>query len=110
MRLPYANCRLPLLVHPLNSMVCFEDIRLDPSARWGTMQSAFYLLGLKRDTGVLMKYGRQEYGFDGGLMFFTAPGQVYTTTNAKIPLSDGATIILTVSVYAKLKAKHLSHI
>ena len=76
----HANCGLPPPAHPLLSVARFEDMQLDQSVREKTLVNAFYLLGLKRNAGVEMKYGRQAYDFDGGLMFFTAPGQAYTIT------------------------------
>ncbi|PPK87081.1 AraC family transcriptional regulator [Neolewinella xylanilytica] len=81
----HANCGLPPPAHPLVSVARFEDMQLDPSVRVKTLQNGFYLMGLKRDAGVTMKYGRQAYDFDQGLMFFTAPGQAYT-----IELNDDA--------------------
>ncbi|MGB3799015.1 MAG: helix-turn-helix transcriptional regulator [Lewinella sp.] len=81
----HANCGLPPPVHPLVSVARFEDMQLDRTVRLKTLQNGFYLMGLKRDAGVLMTYGRQAYDFDEGLMFFTSPGQTYT-----IELQDDA--------------------
>ena len=90
----HATCGLPPPAHPLVSVVRFEDMRLDRSRRVKTLQNAFYLLGLKRDAGVLMRYGRRDYDFDRGLMFFTAPGQTYTIELAETATTRGWAIMV----------------
>lgn len=37
----------------------------------------FYSIALKRNFNARVKYGQQEYDFDGGIMFFISPGQVF---------------------------------
>ena len=38
----------------------------------------FYSISLKRTANAKIKYGQQQYDFDEGVMFFMAPGQVFS--------------------------------
>lgn len=42
----------------------------------------FYSISIKRNFNAKMKYGQQEYDFDEGVMFFIAPGQVFSINMA----------------------------
>lgn len=67
---------LPKPEHPLISIIDMELMQKIPC--WETsMVLDFYNIALKRNFNARMKYGQQEYDFDGGIMFFIAPGQVY---------------------------------
>ena len=68
---------LPKPEHPLISVVSFADIRrLDDEPR--SFVQHYYSIALKRNFDGKMKYGQQEYDFDEGVMFFVAPGQVFS--------------------------------
>jgi len=65
---------LPGPVHPLVSVVRFEDMRsvADHPTSWVL---DFYAIALKRNFHAKLKYGQQVYDFDEGIMTFMAPGQ-----------------------------------
>lgn len=63
--------------HPLISVISFEDLHrstYDPE----NLVLDFYSISLKRNIEGKIRYGQQEYDFDEGLMFFIAPGQVFS--------------------------------
>ena len=66
--------QLPGPVHPLVSVVRFEDMRSvsDHPASWVL---DFYAIALKNNFNAKLKYGQQVYDFDEGIMTFMAPGQ-----------------------------------
>ncbi|WP_343302660.1 helix-turn-helix transcriptional regulator [Chitinophaga niabensis] len=65
---------LPKPLHPLISVVNFDDIKRSP----GTVIHNFYSIALKRNFNCKMRYGQQVYDFDEGLMSFISPGQVFS--------------------------------
>jgi AraC family transcriptional regulator, transcriptional activator of pobA len=67
--------RLPKPGHPQVSVVKFEDIRRLPEETFLNIMNDFYSIGLKRNFDAKMKYGAQQYDFNGGMMTFMAPGQ-----------------------------------
>ena len=81
----HAHRGLPPPAHPLLSVAAFEDMHLPSHRPVETLTNDFYLIGLKRQSGVRMRFGRQEFDFDAGLMFFLPPGQAYT-----IEVEEGA--------------------
>ncbi len=72
---------LPKPEHPLVSVVKFEDIRQVPADMPNSVLLNFYSVWLKKNYTGKMKYGQQYYDFDGGLMSFFAPGQVFQNTD-----------------------------
>jgi len=67
---------LPPPEHPLISVI---DYSLIPS--YGdntTFIQDFYSISLKRTTNAKIKYGQQQYDFDAGVLFFLAPGQLFS--------------------------------
>jgi len=62
--------------HPLVSVIRFDDIRPLQGGKLVSLVNGFYSIGLKRNFDAKMKYGQQQYDFDGGIMTFMAPGQV----------------------------------
>jgi AraC-like DNA-binding protein len=70
---------LPKPMHPLVSVVRFEDIRRLPAELPATVTLNFYSIWLKKDFNGRMKYGHKPYDFDEGLMSFFLPGQVLTS-------------------------------
>jgi AraC family transcriptional regulator, transcriptional activator of pobA len=69
---------LPKPQHPLISVINFEDINYKPSAEPTSWSMDFYSIAIKRNFGSKIKYGQQEYDFDEGILFFIAPGQVFS--------------------------------
>jgi len=69
---------LPRPEHPLISVVDFKDIKYLEEEDARTLVQNFYSVALKRNFDGRMKYGQQEYDFDEGVMFFVAPGQVFS--------------------------------
>lgn len=65
---------LPGPVHPLVSVVRFEDMR-QVAGQPRSWVLEFYAIALKRNFHAKLKYGRQVYDFDEGTMTFMAPGQ-----------------------------------
>ena len=62
-------------VHPLISVLRFEDMReLSPDHPRSWVLD-FYAIALKRNFHAKLKYGQQVYDFDEGVMTFMAPGQ-----------------------------------
>lgn len=70
---------LPGPAHPLVSVINFETVKHFPGDQLQSVVLNFYSIWLKRNFNGKMKYGRQYYDFDEGLMSFYAPGQVLTS-------------------------------
>lgn len=66
--------QLPGPVHPLVSVVRFEDMR-NIAGHPSSWVLDFYAIALKRNFHAKLKYGQQSYDFDEGIMTFMAPGQ-----------------------------------
>ncbi|MEM9981009.1 MAG: helix-turn-helix domain-containing protein [Bacteroidota bacterium] len=62
--------------HPLFVITRLEDIPQLPEGYPTKMSYDFYSVGLKRNLNGYVKYGRQSYDFQEGLLGFSAPGQV----------------------------------
>jgi len=75
---------LPSPEHPLISLVDYETIKHSAANNTTSWVYDFYSLALKRNYGAKFKYGQQEYDFDEGIMFFIAPGQVFS-----VEVADG---------------------
>jgi AraC family transcriptional activator of pobA len=69
---------LPKPEHPLISVVDYATVRHSPENNSMSWTLDFYSISLKRTSNAKMKYGQQEYDFDEGVMFFMAPGQVFS--------------------------------
>lgn len=65
---------LPGPVHPLVSVVRFEDM-VYGSGQPQSWVLDFYAIALKSNFHAKLKYGQQVYDFDEGVMTFMAPGQ-----------------------------------
>ncbi|MFL5744037.1 MAG: helix-turn-helix domain-containing protein [Niastella sp.] len=64
--------------HPLISVVNYADVHLTSEQLNRNWVFDFYLIALKRNMGGSIRYGQQAYDFDEGIMFFIAPGQVFS--------------------------------
>jgi len=69
---------LPPPGHPLISLVDYAAMGLRENHKPVNMVFEFYSVSLKRDFNAKIKYGQQEYDFDEGILFFMAPGQVFS--------------------------------
>ncbi|MFW0714821.1 helix-turn-helix domain-containing protein [Pedobacter sp. N23S346] len=69
---------LPKPGHPLISVVNMEEVLVPVNGRSKTMIFDFYSIALKRVPDAKIKYGQQMSDFDDGVLFFMAPGQVFT--------------------------------
>ena len=67
---------LPEPLHPLVSVIRFEDIEARGDYAAGSIAYDFYCVALKKDFKAHMKYGQQTYDFDAGVLAFIAPGQI----------------------------------
>lgn len=69
---------LPKPHHPLIAVVDFEEITYTLEKYQKQWVFDFYSIALKRNFGSKFKYGQQQYDFDEGILFFMAPGQVFS--------------------------------
>jgi AraC-like DNA-binding protein len=69
---------LPPPEHPLISVVNYGLVKLYPENNNISWVLNFYSISLKKNLAVKFKYGQQKYDFDEGVMFFIAPGQVFS--------------------------------
>lgn len=74
---------LPGPEHPLISVINFEDIKWLNADEPKLLIQEFYSVALKRNFAGKMKYGQQEYDFDGGTLFFVGPNQVFSIETDK---------------------------
>lgn len=71
---------LPKPEHPLVSVINFDAVKHADSNMPKSWVLDFYSIALKRNFSKTMRYtyGQQEYDFNEGIMFFIAPGQVFS--------------------------------
>jgi len=69
---------LPRPGHPLISVIDVASILYPSGGEPQHILAEFYSVALKRIYNGKMRYGQQQYDFDEGVMFFIAPGQVYS--------------------------------
>lgn len=69
---------LPKPVHPLISLVRFEDMCRSATGCPTSVVHNFYCIALKKNFSQKIKYGQQDLDFDEGLMHFMSPKQVLT--------------------------------
>ncbi len=81
--------------HPLISVIDYASVRHSPENNQLSWVLDFYSISLKRTSNAKMKYGQQEYDFDEGVMFFMAPGQVFSIeVGATSPAKHSGWILL----------------
>ncbi len=68
---------LPRPHHPLVSLIDVSKIQVTEEQVNTKVIYDFYMVSLK-DKSFSVKYGRNSFDFDEGIMIFTAPGQVFT--------------------------------
>ena len=81
--------------HPLISIVDYASIKHSPENNQLSWVLDFYSFSLKRTTNTKIKYGQQAYDFDEGVMFFMAPGQVFSVeVDKNMPSNHSGWILL----------------
>jgi AraC-like DNA-binding protein len=87
---------LPKPHHPLISLVNMKDMKPLASEGKFSMIFDFYCITLKRVYNIKFKYGQQPSDFDEGVLFFMAPGQVFTAEFQKdaVNRSEGWMILI----------------
>jgi AraC family transcriptional regulator, transcriptional activator of pobA len=75
--------QLPKPEHPLISVVNIEDMGHEEPKETVALMLDYYNISLKRNFSGKFRYGQQEYDFDEGVMFFIAPGQVFSIEHDK---------------------------
>ena len=68
---------LPQPEHPLISVIEHAALNYSPDENSLTGIFGFYSVSIKRGVVGKLKYGQQEYDFDEGIMYFTAPNQLF---------------------------------
>ena len=76
---------LPKPKHPLITLIDASDIEVDESQVGAKVIYNMYMVSLK-DKSCGVEYGRNSFDFDEGVMVFSSPGQVYSTTH---PIEKG---------------------
>lgn len=71
---------LPSPGHPLISVVDYSTIKHSRENDELSWVLDFYSISIKRTSNARIRYGQQTYDFDEGVMFFMAPGQVFSVT------------------------------
>lgn len=74
---------LPKPGHPLVSVVNMQEVKMPMTGGRISMIYDFYSIALKRVPDAQIKYGQQISDFDDGVLFFMAPGQVFTVEIAE---------------------------
>lgn len=69
---------LPAPEHPLISVIDMSQFAPMQTEQPLSIILDFYSISLKRGFNGLMRYGQQDCDFDEGIMFFMAPGQVFS--------------------------------
>lgn len=63
--------------HPLISVVDYNNVQRPANIGETNWVLDFYQVSIKRGMNAKMVYGQQQYDFDGGIMFFVSPNQVF---------------------------------
>jgi len=69
---------LPQPEHPLISVIEHAALKYSADENSLTGIFGFYSVSIKRGVVGKLKYGQQEYDFDEGIMYFTAPNQLFS--------------------------------
>lgn len=75
-------------IHPLISVIDFEQVKFDSNEIWSSFYYGFYCVTIKKGATGKFRYGQAHYDFDEGVMSFTKPGQIFSVTN---PTADPVT-------------------
>ncbi len=69
---------LPRPEHPLISVINLEEVKRLPGNMRASLMLDFYTISLKHHCNGNFKYGQQQYDVQGGVMYFMAPGQIFS--------------------------------
>lgn len=69
---------LPGPEHPLISVVDYAALKHSADNNSLSWVQDYYSISLKRTSDAKIRYGQQQYDFDNGVLFFMAPGQVFS--------------------------------
>lgn len=87
--------QLPKPLHPLISVVDIGNVPQIDDENPVTMVVDFYSISIKRMKNVSVKYGQQPFDFNEGVLFFIAPGQVFSValTDETAPVERSGWVI-----------------
>jgi AraC-like DNA-binding protein len=88
---------LPQPEHPLISVIEHAALKYSPDENSLTGIFGFYSVSIKRGVVGKLKYGQQEYDFDEGIMYFTAPNQLFrveVNVDEKTPKPSGWILLI----------------
>ncbi len=86
--------RLAAPEHPLISVVNVAELSYPEETTNSKIIMDFYVISLKRNCGKI-RYGQQLYDFDEGVMYFIAPGQVFSIEhNPNEPKQTGTMLLV----------------
>lgn len=86
---------LPKPEHPLISVVDYAAIRHTQGSDVTSWMLDFYSISVKRNAATKIRYGQQAYDFDEGVIFFIAPGQVFSVeVNHEVPVKHTGWLLL----------------
>ena len=93
---------LPDPLHPLVSVARSEQCRYESDGTWDQFINQFYCIALKRDVKGKIRYGRQLYDYDKGVMSFTAPRQVQSLDVPHLECGEGLLLFFHPDLLLKL--------
>lgn len=85
---------LPKPVHPLVSMISLGDIKCTIDENLKSVVYNFYSICIKKNFKGKLKYGKNYYDFDEGLMSFFGTGQVISTEVTDDMAVDGLWLVV----------------
>jgi AraC-like DNA-binding protein len=74
----YQSINLPRPEHPLIGVINMGEVKWNGGKMPASRILDFYTISLKRNCNGSFKYGQQQYDAQGGVMYFIAPGQVFS--------------------------------
>jgi len=81
-------------LHPLVSVVRMEDVTGCVDLIGKSLTYGFYSVALKKNFDIRLRYGRQYYDFDGGVMTFVSPMQVIGIESENIQKMEGYMLLI----------------
>ncbi|TDS14964.1 helix-turn-helix domain-containing protein [Sphingobacterium paludis] len=63
-------------LHPLISIIDVTELKLQENAIWDQFTVDFYSISIKKNIQAKVRYGRQHYDFDKGVMNYFSPKQI----------------------------------
>ncbi len=84
---------LPKPRHPLISLADYSQMVYGELDRSGLLFD-FYTISVKKNVEGKFRYGQMQYDFDEGIMFFTAPNQLFIYEAENIPKISGWLLLI----------------